>query len=421
LFVKEGVEKENRNPEFLTELSSESDNDTQSNPQTTPVQYKSHLFPLPRVANRIESVAMELQRAAAAVKRQSLAPPMGQHLASLTTSQADQSAQMKMAELEAAIAALLGKKQRLRESFDRLAARSSTQLPFTWDDLDAHLSSLHASISLRFIQLQALQASRPAVSVLGPAATRGDESIKEEDEEMVRNDEDPSPVPVNEVEKDLEDKKVHAPDAGNPMFQQPYTAYQIQPELQRPRTTNLPMLQQQEYPVVGMEAPKANNNVPMVQQPYMQASGKQEFPQVISQAPMVMDHVLQQQYIPHHQPYHPVEPSNNNCHPPLRQQHKAAESGIQKDVNNVTVNKTTNFKKKAKSKNNGKFKAACEIATPRKPKAGPTPDTECFFCKEKGHWKRNCKKYLEEKKKYVKSSTGIDLLHIADISCWLTM
>ncbi|KAM0916968.1 hypothetical protein ACQ4PT_009810 [Festuca glaucescens] len=311
---------------------------------------------------------MELQRAAAAApKTQSLAPPMEQLLASLTMSQADQSAPMTTAKLEAAIAALPGKKQRLRELFDRLVACSPMQLPFTWDDLDAHVSSLHASIPLRFLQLQALQAPRPAVSasVPAPADTRGYESI-EEDEEIARNNEHASPVPVIEVEKDWEDKEVrlaplageyqagrsrtrdqelavpmpvHAPDAGNPMFQQPYTAYQLQPELQVPRT-NLPMLQQQlyvpyrqEYLAVAMQAPNANYGVPMVQQPYV-AYGRPEFPQVISQAPMVNEHVLQQQYMAHHQPYYPVVPSNIGYHPVLRpQEHVTVESGIQKDTN----------------------------------------------------------------------------------------
>jgi hypothetical protein len=299
------------------------------------------------------------------------------------------------------------------------------QLPFTWDDLDAHVSSLHASISIRFLQLQALQAPRPAVSVPAPSATYGDEFI-EEDEEMVRNDEDASPVPVDEVEKDWEDKKVrlaplrgeyqagrsrtrdqelavpmpvHAPDAGNPIFQQPYAAYQLQPELPMPRT-NLPMLQQQLYVpyrqenlAVAMQTPNSNYGVPMVPQPYL-AYGRPEF---ISQAPMVNEHVLQQ--LAHHQPYYPVVPSNNSCYPMLRhQEHVTAESGIRKDTNHVMmVNKTTKFKCKGKSKKKVKSKDAGETDTPRKSKIGHTPDEECFFCKEKGHWKRNCKKYLVEK------------------------
>ena len=34
----------------------------------------------------------------------------------------------------------------------------------------------------------------------------------------------------------------------------------------------------------------------------------------------------------------------------------------------------------------------------KKPKNGPKPETECFYCKGSGHWKRNCPKYLADKK-----------------------
>jgi hypothetical protein len=34
-----------------------------------------------------------------------------------------------------------------------------------------------------------------------------------------------------------------------------------------------------------------------------------------------------------------------------------------------------------------------------KGKLGPSPNEECFHCPKKGHWFRNCKKYLEEQKK----------------------
>ena len=34
----------------------------------------------------------------------------------------------------------------------------------------------------------------------------------------------------------------------------------------------------------------------------------------------------------------------------------------------------------------------------KKPKSGSKPETECFYCKGTGHWKRNCPKYLADKK-----------------------
>ncbi|KAK1652226.1 hypothetical protein QYE76_070031 [Lolium multiflorum] len=73
---------------------------------------------------------------------------------------------------------------------------------------------------------------------------------------------------------------------------------------------------------------------------------------------------------------------------------KAAEIEIKKEHQVLMVNKTTSFKKQGKSK--GKFKKGGKKAAtpPMKPKNGPKPDAECYYCKEKGHWKRNCSKYL---------------------------
>ena len=34
----------------------------------------------------------------------------------------------------------------------------------------------------------------------------------------------------------------------------------------------------------------------------------------------------------------------------------------------------------------------------KKPKAGPKPETECFYCKGNGHWKWNYSEYLVDKK-----------------------
>ncbi|KAK1601881.1 hypothetical protein QYE76_008090, partial [Lolium multiflorum] len=77
---------------------------------------------------------------------------------------------------------------------------------------------------------------------------------------------------------------------------------------------------------------------------------------------------------------------------------KAAEIEIKKEHQVLMVNKTTSFKKQGKSK--GKFKKGGKKAAtpPMKPKSGPKPDAECYYCKEKGHWKRNCSKYLADLK-----------------------
>ena len=79
------------------------------------------------------------------------------------------------------------------------------------------------------------------------------------------------------------------------------------------------------------------------------------------------------------------------------------------------VNKTTSFKKKGKGKM-GNFKKNCKpiAAQVKKPKSGPKPETECFYCKGTGHWKRNCPKYLADKKDG-KVNKGICDIHVIDV------
>ncbi|KAL6637388.1 hypothetical protein ACP70R_024960 [Stipagrostis hirtigluma subsp. patula] len=72
------------------------------------------------------------------------------------------------ADLEAAIAALPAKKQRLRETFDRLVACSPVPISLRWEDLDAHLSSLLPSIAVGFRQHGSLPLEA-FVSAGGPA------------------------------------------------------------------------------------------------------------------------------------------------------------------------------------------------------------------------------------------------------------
>jgi hypothetical protein len=52
-----------------------------------------------------------------------------------------------------------------------------------------------------------------------------------------------------------------------------------------------------------------------------------------------------------------------------------------------------------------------------KPKNGPKPDAECYYCKEKGHWKRNCSKYLADLKSGLvkKKKEGISDIHVIDV------
>ena len=91
-----------------------------------------------------------------------------------------------------------------------------------------------------------------------------------------------------------------------------------------------------------------------------------------------------------------------------------AKVEIKKEHQVLMVNKTTSFKKKGKGKKgnfkkNGKKVAAQE----KKPKSGPKPETECFYCKKTVHWKRNCPKYLADKKDG--KVKGIFDIHVIDV------
>ncbi|KAK1698456.1 hypothetical protein QYE76_015153 [Lolium multiflorum] len=95
---------------------------------------------------------------------------------------------------------------------------------------------------------------------------------------------------------------------------------------------------------------------------------------------------------------------------------KSAEVEIRKENQVLMVNKTTSFKKQGKP-NKGKIKKGGKkvAAPPEKPKAGPKPDTVCYYCKEKGHWKRNCPKYLADLKSGLIKKKGISDIHVIDV------
>ena len=66
---------------------------------------------------------------------------------------------------------------------------------------------------------------------------------------------------------------------------------------------------------------------------------------------------------------------------------KSAEVEIKKEHQVLMVNKTTSFKKKGKGKKGNFKKTGKQVAAPvKKPKDGPKPKTECFYCKGNGHW-----------------------------------
>ena len=79
------------------------------------------------------------------------------------------------------------------------------------------------------------------------------------------------------------------------------------------------------------------------------------------------------------------------------------------------VNKTTSFKKKGKGKKGNFNKNRKQVdALEKKPKSGHKPETECFYCKRIGHWKRSCPKYLADKKDG-KVNKGICDIHVIDV------
>ena len=87
----------------------------------------------------------------------------------------------------------------------------------------------------------------------------------------------------------------------------------------------------------------------------------------------------------------------------------------------LMVQNTAKFKKSwSKKKANAKCKEKDVIPTPA-PAAKPGHDdkTICFYCKENGHWKRNCNTWHASKGKSSGSSTSIDRLVVYDIDIYL--
>ena len=94
---------------------------------------------------------------------------------------------------------------------------------------------------------------------------------------------------------------------------------------------------------------------------------------------------------------------------------KSTKVEIKKEHQVLMIDKTTSFKKRAKGKKGNFKKNGKQVATPmKKPKARPKLETECFYCEGNGHWKRNCPKYLADKKDG-KVNKGIFDIQIIDV------
>ena len=79
------------------------------------------------------------------------------------------------------------------------------------------------------------------------------------------------------------------------------------------------------------------------------------------------------------------------------------------------VDKTTSFKKRGRRKKGNFKKNSKQVAAQvKKPKSGPKPETKCFYCKGTGHMKKNCPKYLTDKKDG-KVNKGICDIHVIDV------
>ena len=99
---------------------------------------------------------------------------------------------------------------------------------------------------------------------------------------------------------------------------------------------------------------------------------------------------------------------------------KSAEVEIKKEHVVLMVNKMTDFKKsdrKTRSRRGKPRKDGKPVAGP--PKAPKVkPGVTCFYCKGDGHWKRNCSKYIEDKKAGKIAGAkdkGICDIHVIDV------
>jgi hypothetical protein len=100
---------------------------------------------------------------------------------------------------------------------------------------------------------------------------------------------------------------------------------------------------------------------------------------------------------------------------------KIVENNINKNPNHVMMVQKEKKKRKhcTPPKGKGKEKVFDEPSS-SKPKTNgnscPSPNEECFHCHKKGHWFRNCKKYLDEQKKKKGSETSASDINVIEIN-----
>jgi hypothetical protein len=98
---------------------------------------------------------------------------------------------------------------------------------------------------------------------------------------------------------------------------------------------------------------------------------------------------------------------------------KTTEDSIKKNTNHMMIVQMEKKKRMCWTppKGKGKKKVSDEPSsskTKTKGKSDHSPDEECFHYYKKGHWFKNCKKYLEEQKKKGSetSASGINIIEI---------
>ena len=94
---------------------------------------------------------------------------------------------------------------------------------------------------------------------------------------------------------------------------------------------------------------------------------------------------------------------------------KSTKVEIKKNIKCWWLTRPLVSRKRAKGRRGTSRRTASKVAAQvKKPKSGPKPETKCFYCKGTGHWKRNCPKYLADKKDG-KVNKGIFDIHIIDV------
>ncbi|XP_021754619.1 uncharacterized protein LOC110719945 [Chenopodium quinoa] len=102
-----------------------------------------------------------------------------------------------------------------------------------------------------------------------------------------------------------------------------------------------------------------------------------------------------------------AEKTMNELHAMLVSTEKQIPKDVKKEV--IMVQKGKGFKKKgqgASAKSKGKKVAKAPEKRKATPMPKPTSESDCFYCKKKGHWKRNRQKYLDYLKKNGASASG---------------